>query len=169
MNPSVSFSPSGRGLAVLVLAVANVAALFLPASADDKPALTADQVREMQTTFQSERETAVSSGAAGRFSPTLLQNAAQAAKQGADALAAGRLADAADAFREARTLLPTVPADFPQPVVRVFGRAALRHGAPVEDLSYTSDGSRLVTAQPATAPPRSGTPSPAASCTPCVT
>lgn len=147
MHHHIPFGTSGRrrGIALL-LAVVAVVALLLPAAADDKPGLTADQVRDLQTKFQAEREAAVSSGVAGKFAPAVLQAADQAAKKGDAALAANQLPAAAEAFREARRLLPTLPADFPEAVVRVFGNARFRHGDWIEDLSYTADGNRLATA-----------------------
>jgi WD40 repeat protein len=142
MKPFSLASGRCRRLAVLLLAVV---AAVLPALADEPPAPTAEQVHDLQAKFQSERETAVSSGLAAKFGPDSLRRSDQLAKKGAAALTAGRFAEAADAFREARWQLPSVPADFPDHVVRVLGSNRLRHGDSVEDLSYNGDGSRLAT------------------------
>src|SRR5262249_35205115 len=48
--------------------------------------------------------------------------------------------------REARWLLPALPADFPQHVARVIGNPRLRHADRIDDLSFTADGKLLATA-----------------------
>jgi WD40 repeat protein len=115
------------------------------ALADDKPGLTPEAIKELQTKFQAERTAAADKGVAAKFSDDLLRQADQAAKRGADALAAGRLVEAADAYREARWLVPSLPAEFPDNVARVFGSARMRHAGPVDDLAFSPDGALLVT------------------------
>ena len=127
-----------RPPARLVLAVLVAASLL---GADN-----AEQVRDLQTKFRAEREAAVSSGIAKKFAPENLRRADELAKKGDAALAAGRLLEAREAFHEARQALPALPADFPEHVIRILGNPRLRHGAAVEDLAFTADGGRLVTA-----------------------
>src|SRR5262249_47803142 len=83
---------------------------------------------------------------AEKFAPEMLGGADQQAKKAEAALGAGRLVEASDAYREARWLLPAVPADFPEHVARVFGNPRMRHADRIDDLSFTADGSRLATA-----------------------
>src|SRR5208283_4419998 len=68
------------------------------------------------------------------------------AKKADAALAAGRLIEAADAYRDARWLLPALPSDLPEHVTRVLGSARMRHADRIEDVTYNADGSLLVTA-----------------------
>ncbi|MBY0523653.1 MAG: hypothetical protein K2R98_09640, partial [Gemmataceae bacterium] len=129
-----------RFLALLLGVVA-----LLPVAAADKPSVAAEQVRELQAKYKAEREAAVGSGVAGRFAPDCLRRADAFAKKGDAALAAGRFQEAAEAFREARWLVPAVPADFPEHVARVFGNPRGRHGDWIDDLAFTTDGARLAT------------------------
>src|SRR5262249_27214566 len=126
------------------LLVSAVGAVLLWANgtgkADDKKPLTAEQVRELQAKFQSERDAIVKAKLAEKFAPEMLQGADQQAKKGEAALGAGRLVEANDAYREARWLLPAVPADFPDHVARVFGNPRMRHADRIDDLSFTADG-----------------------------
>jgi hypothetical protein len=113
--------------------------------ADNKTGLTAEMVRALQTKYQEERDKAVASKLAEKFSPQALQKAEQFAKRGATALAAGRLVEASDAFREARWMLPAASTDLPEHLARVFGNPRMRHAERIDDLSYNGDGSRLAT------------------------
>src|SRR5437762_581009 len=99
MNSSFRMLPSGlcRRLAALLLAVATVVAY-----AQEPAGPTAEQVNDLQAKFQSERETAASSGVAAKFGAESLARADQLAKKGVAAIAAGRLVEAADAYRDAR-------------------------------------------------------------------
>ncbi len=134
-----------QSIAVRFLGFLASAALLLPALADEGGP-TKEQVGDLQAKFRGEREAAVKDGVPGKFAADILAKADEFAKKGDDALAAGRLAAAAEAFRDARWHLPSLPADFPEHVSRVYGSARFRHGDWVEDLSYTADGSRLATA-----------------------
>jgi WD40 repeat protein len=131
-----------RGLifAVFLSTLATVAV------ADDKPdTLTVETVKDLQTKFKAEREAAVAKGVVAKFPADVLAPADKAAKRGEAALAANRLLEANDAFREARWLLPSLPADFPENVARIFGTSRLRHAGWIDDLAFSTDGSRLVT------------------------
>src|SRR5207302_3362433 len=81
-----------------------------------------------------------------KFSPELFKQADLLAKQGEADLAAGRFAEAREAFRAARWNLPVLPPDLPEHVVRVFGSLKLRHGGEIPSLAYSPDGSKLATA-----------------------
>src|SRR5262249_33923131 len=69
------------------------------------------------------------------------------ARKGEAALAAGRLAEARDAFREAAWQVPALPPDFPAHVSRVFGMQKLRHAQEITGLAYSPDGRRLASAR----------------------
>ena len=75
-----------------------------------------------------------------------MKQADELAKRAEAALTAGRLAEAAELYREARWLLPALPPDFPENVARVFGSPRLRHADRIEDLAFSPDGSLLATA-----------------------
>src|SRR5262249_45175880 len=83
--------------------------------------LTAAAVRALQPLYQAERLEADSKGLTRVFSPEWYQRAAGLAKQGEEALAAGRLVEASESFRRARWHLPTLPTHLPPHVARVFG------------------------------------------------
>jgi WD40 repeat protein len=116
-------------------------------AAEGGKALTPEKVRDVQAKYQNERQAAVSSGLAKKFPAAFLERADQLAKKGEAALAAGRLLEASEAFREARWQLPAVPTTFPPHVSLVLGSARLRHGpGMVGSLAFSPDGTRLVTA-----------------------
>src|SRR5579875_1079574 len=128
----------GCGLALLTL---------LAASAVDKPSkLSTEKVRQLQTQYQQERAAAEKEGLAQKFSPEWYEQAAKLAKQGEDALAAGRLVEARASFRRARWDLPGLPPHLPPHVARIFGDGRLRFNGPVTALAYSTDGRRLATA-----------------------
>ena len=86
-----------------------------------KEVLAPPNLIELQTNYQSERADADSRALTHKFSPDWYQKADAFAMQGDDALTAGRLAEAADAFRKARWHLPGLPANLPDHVARFFG------------------------------------------------
>src|SRR5208282_4582106 len=97
---------------------------------------TADAVRELQAKYKTEREAAVKSGAADKVSAEAMKQAELFAKKADAALAAGRLIEAADSYRDARWLLPALPSDLPEHVTRVLGSARMRHADRIEDVTY---------------------------------
>ncbi len=131
-----------RNLIVAVTLTGLMACLSVQA---DAPPLTAEQVQQIQAKYRAERDEAAKSKIADKFAPEAMQRAEQLAKKGDAALAANRLMEASDAFREARWLLPALPSPFPEHVARVFGNPRLRHADRIDDLSFSADGSRLAT------------------------
>ncbi|HMC65516.1 MAG TPA: WD40 repeat domain-containing protein, partial [Gemmataceae bacterium] len=133
---------------IRILAIGIVSLAFSGAfSASDEPKpLSADQVKELQSSYQAERAAAEKSGLSRKFAPNLLLQADELAKKGEAALAAGRLLEASASFRGARWLLPALPGDFPEHVRRVFGGLRLRHSDFIHALAFSADGSRLATA-----------------------
>lgn len=128
-----------RMLAVLVLLLATRA---LPAQPP-----TADEVKALLAKYQAERDTVVKTGIAQRFQPALVERADALAKKGAAMLAAGRLAQASEALRQARWQLPYQAPGTPQEhVARIIGSARLRHGGPIYAVAFSPDGSRLASA-----------------------
>jgi WD40 repeat protein len=107
---------------------------------------TADEVKGLRAKYQAERDHAIKTGVAKRFQPVLLEKADEMAKKGAAALAAGRLRQATEAFRQARWQLPYQPDKMPQHVARVLGNLRLRHGRPIYAVGFSPDGGRLLTA-----------------------
>src|SRR5438105_5287432 len=102
-----------RSLVVGLLVAAAALPLIRRASADAGP-VTSQAVRELQAKYQAERASAEKGGSAKKFSPELFKQADTLAKKGESSLAAGQLADAQDAFREARWYLPVLPPDLPE-------------------------------------------------------
>src|SRR5207244_2667029 len=101
----------GRPL-VVALSLALVAALTV-ARADQPKSPSADEVRKLQDAYRAERRQANETGAARTFSPQALQREEDFARQAEASLTAGLLDEAAQAYREARWLLPSLPPDFP--------------------------------------------------------
>ena len=123
--------------------------LFGAASADPSPtpaAAPADAVKDLEAKYHTERAAADALGLTKQFSPDWYQRAAAYAKAGDDALTAGRLVEAADAFRKARWHLPAPPAGVPDHVARFFGDGRLRLGDMVEAVAFSPDGQRVVSA-----------------------
>src|SRR4051794_6430394 len=132
--------PPARTISAALLTL--LAALGPAAVAQDPQA----PAREQRERFTAERKQSVESGAARKFSPQLLGRADDLAKQAGAAADAGQPDDGARLYRDARWLLPALPADFPEHVTRVFGDPRLRHGDRVTALAYSPDGRRLATA-----------------------
>src|SRR5579884_4039322 len=103
----------------LVFALAGTVTLGLLASAAPPKPPGADAVRSLEATYREERAAADRAGLAKVFSPEWFDRA--------DALRAGRLLEAREAFRNARWQLPAPPPGAPPNLVRVFGDARLRH------------------------------------------
>src|SRR5258708_4950474 len=99
MGPTASAFVPGRLLRRLAVALAGVSLLCCllrgrGRAAAPAPALTADAVRELQKSYQTERAAADTSGAAKKFSPEWYEKADALAKRGAEALEGGRLVEA---------------------------------------------------------------------------
>jgi WD40 repeat protein len=103
--------------------------------------VTPEQARAVQAKFRAERETA-----AKQFPVSMLARADRLAARAEQALENNQPRDAMLGFREARWLLPVVPAELPANVSRVYSAPRLRHGDIIYSLSYSSDGQRLATA-----------------------
>src|SRR5690606_12605884 len=67
-------------------------------------------------------------------------------RRGEEALKAGRLLQAIQAFRQARWQLPYEGPEVPEHVSRVLGDLRLRHSGPVKSVAYSKDGQKLATA-----------------------
>jgi len=143
---ALTFRPSLRGMlaAAFVLALAGLSAL--PSFPQESTPPTADEVRVQQAKFRAERDELVKTGAARRFLPILLAKAEEFGKRGDASLAAGRLGQAADLFRQARWQLPYQSSQVPDHVSRVLGSMRLRHSQEVNDVAFSPDGKRLATA-----------------------
>src|SRR4051794_30681568 len=76
--------------------------------AEEKPALTTEAVQQIQAKYRAEHDEALKGKQAEKFAPEALRRAEQLGQRGDAALAAGRLAEAAEAFHEARWLLPAL-------------------------------------------------------------
>src|SRR5438445_1142050 len=105
--------------AVLAFGVAGLSAL--PLFPQETRPRSADEVRAQQTKFRQERNALVQSGAAKRFLPILLEKAEEFAGRADASLAAGRLGQAADLFRQARWQLPYQSPQVPPHVRRILG------------------------------------------------
>ena len=105
-------------------------------------AQTPESVTDWQTKFRAERALAVKQ----KFAPERLEAADKAAARGDTALAAGQLRNALTAYREARWLLPVLPAHAPLHIAGVLGAARLRHADIITAMSFSPDGKRLATA-----------------------
>jgi len=129
---------------LIFLPVCVTSVLSLTAhAAEAAKAVSAEDIRVLQEKYRHERADAEKSGAVKKFSPERLKQADLLAKKGESDLAAGRLSQARDAFREARWHLPILPADLPEHITRIFGSLKLRHDAPILALAYSPDGKRL--------------------------
>ena len=107
----------------------------------DKSAVKEPDAKALREKFRAEREEAVKS----KFPADALARADDLAKRGEAAIAAGD-PKAARYFRDARWLVPYLPANLPPNVVRVFGESRLRHADRVNAVSYSPDGTRLASA-----------------------
>ena len=132
---------------VCVLVVALVGWSSLPmAFAQGTKIPGADEVKGAKAKYDAEKAAIVKAGSASRFLPTLLDKADAMAKRGDAALAAGRLLQASEAFRQARWQLPYQPGHVPDHVSRIIGNLRLRHGGGINALAFSADGQRLATA-----------------------
>src|SRR5262245_48128566 len=77
---------------------------------------TAEDVKELQKQYETERDAITGSDLAKKFSPQAIKQAETIAKKGTAALKAGRIMQAREAFRQARWVLPAVPLDLPENV-----------------------------------------------------
>src|SRR6185437_13860575 len=125
------FSPSCRATGILG-GFLGLAVLALLTASETPGKLTAEKVRQLQTQYQQERTPAEKEGLTAKFSPEWYEQAAKLAKQGEDALAAGRLVEARASFRRARWDLPAMPAHLPPHIARIFGDGRLRFNGPVQ-------------------------------------
>ena len=107
---------------------------------------TADEVKAVQAKFRAERETIVQNGIAKRFLAAIMDKADELAKKSDTALAAGRLAQASEAIRQARWQLPYQPLSVPEHVSRIIGNLRLRHSREINAVAFSPDGSKLATA-----------------------
>src|SRR5947209_6322219 len=101
-----------RGLAVVLLAALGLLVAVL--GRGDEPAkLEPATVKQLRDKYHTDRAAAEKAGLDKVFSPEWFGRAADLAKSGDAALAAGRLLEAADNFPRARWEIPALPADFP--------------------------------------------------------
>src|SRR5262249_18003272 len=121
-------------------------AWFAESPAQDAPRSAAEEVPAIQAGYRAEREAVVKSGAAKRFLPQLFTRAEEMARRADAALAAGRLLQAVEAFRQARWQLPYEGPHVPGHVVRVFGQLRLRHADEINAVAFSPDGTRLASA-----------------------
>jgi WD40 repeat protein len=133
---------SAASAAVLAGAIAALASAR-PAGSQGP---TAAVVRDLQTHYRAERESAVKTGAASKYLPQLLDKADLMARRGEAALEAGRWPQAAEAFRQARWQLPYLPPEVPNHVRLVLGNLRFRHAQEISALAFSPDGRRLATA-----------------------
>src|SRR6185437_11152147 len=148
-NMNRSSLSRSRRLAGLVAGLLGLSLLvMLTASAAEAPrqSFTAENVRQLQTKYEQERAAADKDERTRKFSTEWYDRAAKLAKQGSEALTAGRLVEARESFRRARWNLPGLPPHLPEHIARIFGDARLRFTGPVLALAYSPDGHRLVTA-----------------------
>src|SRR5436305_502533 len=99
-----------RALALGLFCLATT--LCLAVRADSPKAVTAEEVQALKAKYQAERAEADKAGTAKKFSPELFKQVDLLAKKGEAELAAGRLAQAREAFREARWYFPVQSLDF---------------------------------------------------------
>jgi WD40 repeat protein len=125
-----------RPLSAFVLSVAVVA---LSVRAQDMPP-SAEDVQALQKKYQEERAAALEK----KFPPEAVERSDAQVKRAEEALKAGNTTAAARFLKEARWLVPYVPADLPPHVERVLGIARMRHGSGVTSIAYSPDGSMIV-------------------------
>src|SRR5262249_36578045 len=101
-------------LGLILLAMLEAAAAEAPGK------LTAEKVRQLQAKYQEERAAADKEGLTKQFSPEWYEQAAKLAKQGEEALEAGRLVEARASFRRARWERPVMPPHLPPHVAAIF-------------------------------------------------
>jgi WD40 repeat protein len=122
-----------------------VATVCLGQSGESRPPAS-DDVKRLQAGYETERDRLTKSKLAPLFLPEYMERAAAIAQRGEQALASGRMVQAAEAFRQARWQLPYEGAQFPQHVAHVFGNLRLRHGDQISSVAFSPDGTRLATA-----------------------
>lgn len=107
---------------------------------------TADEVKSLQAKYRQERDKIVKDGIAKRYIPAIMEKAEELAKKSDAALAAGRLAQAGEAIRQARWQLPYLPIGLPDHISRVIGNLRLRHNSEVKAIAFSPDGQYLASA-----------------------
>ncbi len=123
-----------------------LAVSYTGAAAQDAHSPTSEEARAFREKYRAERDGVLKGGADKRFLPQVFAKADALARQGDMALAAGRFAQATEAFRQARWQLPYEGAQLPDHVARIFGYLRLRHAGAVEAVAFSPDGKRLATA-----------------------
>ena len=104
-----------------------------------------EDVKELKARYESERANLVRDGIAKKFSPSLLDKAAEWAERAEKARADGRIGQAAASYRHARWQLPYAPKGLPDHVAWVSGNFRLRHDFDVSAAAYSPDGRLLAT------------------------
>jgi WD40 repeat protein len=117
---------------------------FAPAQPTKLP--TADEVKALQAKYRTEYDKVVKDGIAKRFLPAIMEKAEELAKKSEAALAAGRLAQASEAIRQARWQLPYQPIGLPDNISRVIGNLRLRHSGEIKAVAFSPDGQYIATA-----------------------
>lgn len=115
--------------------------VVVPGLAQETPPKVED-VQALKAKFDAERADALQK----KFPPATLERADEQAKRAEEALKAGTTATAARNYREARWLIPYVPADLPPNVERVLGIARMRHGDVIYSVAYSPDGTKVASA-----------------------
>lgn len=107
---------------------------------------TAKEVEVLKEQYRAERNAVLKQGADKRFLPVLVEKAEEMAARADKALAAGRLLQASEVFRQARWQLPYQSRQVPENVARVLGNLRLRHGQEINALAFSPAGDLLATA-----------------------
>src|SRR5262249_15484723 len=110
-------------LCVFVLSVLSVSVWLIlspeferSTRAGDCKRSKSENIRTLQSQYQTERTAAETAGWLKKFSPELTEQADQLAHKAEAALTGGRLTSARQLFLEARRLLPAPPLNFPEHV-----------------------------------------------------
>ena len=127
----------------LVLGILVLLALHASAFAQTRKLPDAADVKQMQAAYQAERTAA--DAIAKHFLPGLIERADDMAKKADASLAAGRLLQASEFYRQARWQLPYLPGKLPENVGRIFGNFRLRHGMEIKAVAFSPDGKTLAT------------------------
>lgn len=107
-----------------------------------QPAPTADDVKALRDTFQSEREAALEA----KFPADTLAKADELAARAAEAAKADNFKAALRHLRDARWQLPYLPPGLPAHVSRVLGVARMRQTDRINALAYSPDGAHVASA-----------------------
>lgn len=103
---------------------------------------TSDNFESLKAKFQAERAEAI----AKKFPESSLTAADELAKRAETSMNSKDVDFAVKCYRQARWLVPYVPADLPPNVDRVLGISRLRHGAEINKIVYSPDGKKLASA-----------------------